>query len=124
MKQITIAGNITRDAELRTTQQGDKVTGFSVAVNDRNKQATFFDCSLWGRRGEALAQYLTKGSRVCVSGDLSTHEHNGKTYLKVNASEVTLMGGNSGDREPRDDYNAPQQGKSPASIDFDDDLPF
>jgi single-strand DNA-binding protein len=102
MKSITVAGGITRDAVTRTTPQGDKVTGFSVAVDDgfgQNKKTLYFDCSLWGARGEKLAPYLTKGSKVAVSGDLSTREHEGKTYLTVRAAEVTLLGGG----ERRDD---------------------
>ena len=95
MKQITIAGNLGRDAELRQAGSG-QVCSFPVAVEHRegqNKSTLWFDCSLWGKRGEALAQYLTKGTRVCVAGDLGTREHNGKTYLQVRADQVTLMGG-------------------------------
>lgn len=131
MKQITIAGNITRDAELRTTQKGDKVASFSVAVNDRNKEATYFGVSLWGRRGEALCQYLTKGSSVVVQGDFSTEEYNGKTYLKVSASEVTLMGGRrddrpqGGERQQQDSHpNSGPSGYQAPSRDLDDEIPF
>lgn len=125
MKIITIAGNVTRDAELRTTQNGDKVAGFGVAVNGRRRDdpATFFDCSIWGKRGEALSQYLTKGAKVTINGDFSTREHNGKTYLQVNANEVALQGGrNDGQRD-----SGAQQGSgrpsAPAS-DMDDEIPW
>lgn len=115
MKQIIIAGNLTRDAETRNTQNGDKVTGFSVAVNDRKGNPTFFDCSLWGKRGEALAQYLSKATPVTVIGEFGTREHEGKTYLTVNVSDVKLQGGK------RDSAPAPQ----PASADLDGDtIPF
>lgn len=129
MKNVTIAGNIGKDAETRTTQGGDQVTGWSVAVEERNgqdKRTIWFDCSLWGKRGQALAQYLTKGTRVAVSGDLSTREHNGKTYLTVRASEVTLMGGG----EKRDHVAMPPgyEGTAPAEADrrraLDDEIPF
>lgn len=95
MKNITIAGRLTRDAETRTAGN-DPVTGFSVAVDDRQgkeKTTLFFDCSLWGKRGESLAQYLTKGSSVTVTGDLSKREHDGKTYLTIRVNDVTLQGG-------------------------------
>ena len=97
MKQIIIAGNIGKNAETRTTGDGTKVTGWTVAVEDRQgreKTTLWFDCTLWGARGESLAQYLTKGSKVVVSGDLSKREHDGKTYLTIRADQVTLMGGN------------------------------
>ena len=95
MKSITIAGRITRDAENRNAGS-DNVTGFSVAVDDRQgreKTTIFFDCSIWGKRGEALSQYLTKGTSVTVSGDLSKREHDGKTYLTIRVNDVTLQGG-------------------------------
>ena len=126
MKTISIAGNIGKDAETRSTQAGDKVTSWTVAVEDRTgkeKSTIWFDCALWGKRGESLAQYLTKGSKVCVSGELSTREHNGKTYLTIRAEQVTLMGGKPegqrDDREP-DGYGA---GGRPGD-DMSDDIPF
>lgn len=93
MKNIVLAGNIGKNAELRTAGN-DKVAGFTVAVNEGygDKQRTiWFDVAVWGKRAEALAPMLTKGGKVCVSGDLSTREHQGKTYLTVRAAEVTLM---------------------------------
>jgi len=109
MKQIVIAGNIGKNAELRTTPGGDSVAGFSVAVEMRagkEKATMWFDVSIWGKRAEALAQYLTKGSKVCVSGDLGTREYEGKTYLTIRASEVTLMGGK---RDDAGGYDRPAQ---------------
>ena len=96
MKNATIAGGIGKDAVLRTTQNGDNVTSFGVGVDDRRggeKQTIWFDCSLFGKRAAALHPYLTKGTRVAVSGDLGTREHNGKTYLTIKADQVTLLGG-------------------------------
>lgn len=130
MKQITIAGNIGKDAVLRTTQVGDPVAGWSVAVEERDgrdKRAIWFDVSLWGKRGQALAPYLTKGARVAVAGDLSTREHNGKTYLTIRADQVTLLGGGE-KREHVDmppgfeDTTAGDADRSRAG--FDDEIPF
>ena len=127
MKNITIAGRITRDAVARTTQQGEKVTGFSVAVDDgygQNKRAMFFDCSLWGKRGDSLAQHLTKGAQVTVSGDLSTREHEGKTYLTVRVADVTLQGKPQGGGRS-DDYDRQPSGSQQSSrSDYDDGIPF
>jgi single-strand DNA-binding protein len=137
MKSITIAGNIGRDAETRSTPGGDKVTGFTVAVDDgfgERKRTLWFDCAIWGNRGEKLATYLTKGSKVAVSGDFSTHEKDGKTYLKVKVAEVTLQGGGERRDEQRDsgsDYNgtgarggAPAGGAPGGGFDDLDDIPF
>ena len=125
MKNITIAGGITRDAELRTAGS-DKVLGFSVAVSEGfgdKKRTLYFDCNLWGKRGETLASMLTKGSKVAVAGDLSTREHNGKTYLTIRANEVTLMGGG----QRNDDaggYGGGQSSGYGAGADDSDSIPF
>ena len=75
----TIAGNLTRDIELRSTASGFTIGFMTVAVNDRikNKQTGeyedkpyFFDAKLLGTRAEKLAQYLTKGTKVTVQGKL------------------------------------------------------
>jgi len=124
MKTISIAGGIGKDAVTRTTQNGDKVTSWSVAVEERNgqdKRTLWFDCSLWGKRGEALAQYLTKGGKVAVSGELSTREHEGKTYLTVRVNEVALQGG-GGDRGVRAETAQASSGNS--SREMDDEIPF
>lgn len=125
MKSITVAGGITKDAVTRSTQSGDKVTGFSVAVSEGfgdSKRTLYFDCSYWGKRGEAVAQYLTKGGKVAVSGELSTREHEGRTYLTINANQVTLLGGKS-DRQD-DNRQERQQDSSGSRADLDEDLPF
>lgn len=123
MKTITIAGNIGKDAITRTTQTGDSVTGWTVAVEDRagqEKRTIWFDCTLWGKRGEGLAQYLTKGGKVAVSGELSTREHDGKTYITIRADQVTLMGSKpDGERQARNDTAR----QSPVDLD-DSDIPF
>lgn len=102
MKSITIAGRIGKDAETRTTQGGDQVTGFTVAVDEGfgdKKRTLWFDCSQWGKRGAAVAQYLTKGTSVTVTGDLSTREYEGKTYLTIRAHDLTLQGGKPSGRD-------------------------
>lgn len=122
MKQAFITGNITRDAVQRKAGK-DNVTSFSVAVNDhRTKEAVFFDCSYWGVRGEKVAQYLTKGTTVSVMGELGRREHEGKTYITINVSELTLAGGGqrqqSRQSDDRDSYG------NNFSRDLSDDLPF
>jgi len=136
MKNIVIAGRLTRDAELRRTQNGEPVLGFSVAVDDgygQNKRALFFDCSLFGKRGESLGNHLGKGTSVTVSGDFSTREHNGKTYLTVRVNELTLQGGGArgsnddAERERAEARSQQQAQQSGYGTDLDDDpdsIPF
>lgn len=116
MKNITIAGNCTKDAEMRTTQSGQNVAGFSIAVNgysNGQKTTDYFDISVWGKRGENVMQFAKKGAKMCVTGDLSTYESNGKTYLKVNASDFTPMGGNQDNQSSQGGgYGGGSQGSS------------
>lgn len=123
MKQITIAGNVGKDAELRTTQGGKNVTGWTVAVDDgwgENKRTLWFDCNWWGARGEKVQPHIRKGGKVAVTGSLSTREHNGKTYLTIDVSDVTLQGGNP-PQQHDSGYNA---GGTPGGRDLDDEIPF
>ena len=138
MKNISIAGTVGKDAETRTTQGGSNVTSWSIAVNgfaNGEKTTDWFDVSMWGKRGEQAKQFATKGSKLAVSGEFSTREYNGKTYLQVNASDFTPMGGaggnqgggnNSGHYESG--YGGPSGGagsQAPAaSRDLDDEIPF
>jgi single-strand DNA-binding protein len=127
MKVISIAGGLTRDAVIRRTQGGDPILNFSVGVSEgRDKPSTYFDCSLFGKRGEALEQYLRKGTKVTVCGDFSTRDHEGKTYLQVRAYDVTMQGG--GQRQ--DDASEGQSsggygaGGRPNAGGLDDEIPF
>lgn len=100
MNVITIVGNLTRDPELRTTQQGKFVCSFDVAVNRRRRvenqpEADFFHVNAWNEMGENCAKYLSKGKKVGVVGrvSLDVRESNGKTYanMDVLASEVEFL---------------------------------
>lgn len=125
MQTITIAGKLARDAEVRSTQQGDSVCSFTVAVDQRegrDKTTNWWRVSLWGKRGDALAPYLLKGASVTVSGAFSLGEYEGKPQLNIRANEIALQGGRSGGTdaasEPLRDNRHPQQD------DLDDSIPF
>lgn len=95
MLNLTAAGNVGNDAELRTVGK-DAVCSFSIAVNKKVgdvKSTTWVRCSLWGPYGERMAQYLTKGTFVVASGEMATREHDGKTYIEMRGDKVTLGGG-------------------------------
>lgn len=125
MKTITIAGRVGQDAVTRNTNSGN-VTSFSVAVDDGygdNKSTMWFDCSIWGKRGDAVARFLIKGTPVTVSGDLRRREHEGKTYLQIDARDLTLQG-----KPAQSPQQAAQQFQAPlggAGGGLDgDDVPF
>lgn len=123
MKNITILGGVGKQPETRTTQNGKQVTGVSLAVDDGwgdNKRTLWFDCAVWGKRGEVISQHVKKGDKLCVTGELSTREHEGKTYLTVNVSDFSFAGKGGGNQ----DGDNQSGGQAPANDDMDDDLPF
>ena len=95
MNVCTFTGNLGKDCRTASVG-GTSVCNFAVAARSgfgEKEQTLWLDCALWGKRGEALAQYLTKGQQVAVSGELGTREHEGKTYLTLRVAELTLAGG-------------------------------
>lgn len=101
MNVWTFTGRLGADGELRTTQSGEKVLGFRVA-NDvgfgERKTTQWVDCSIWGRRAEALAQHLTKGKQVVVSGEVTLREFEKRdgtrgAGLSVRVAEIDFTGG-------------------------------
>ena len=119
MNSIFLAGSLGRDAELRHLQNGDAVLNFSVADSaGRDKPTIWWNCQLFGKRAESLAQYLTKGQAVAVSGSVSEREWtdkdgNTKKSMDVRVQDVALQGKREGAK--------PAQEKA----DYDDsDVPF
>lgn len=101
MNVWNFTGNIGGEAERRVTPKGDSVVSFSVAVKSGygdKAVTTWARCSLWGKRGESLAEYLTKGALVGISGEPTLREYKandgttGKT-LEVRVNDITLLGG-------------------------------
>jgi single-strand DNA-binding protein len=105
MKQITIAGRVGRDAEIKQSKNGKTFASFSVAVdcgkdsNGEKRPSVWFDCTLWERRAEALAPHIRKGSFVVVTGDVDARAYvpNGggepKAVMSVRVAEFTFGGG-------------------------------
>lgn len=99
---ITIVGNLTADPELRFVSSGIPVASFTVASTPRtmNKQTNqwedgepmFVRCSVWREHGENVANSLTKGTRVVVTGKLQvrSYEHNGaqRTSIEMTVDEI------------------------------------
>ena len=125
MANITIWGKLGADAILRNTQGGDSVCSFSVAQDQRDgreKTTAWYRCSIWGKRAEALAPYLLKGTSVTVAGGLTVKEYEGKTQLNIRASEIALQGGR-GDGSQGAPVEPQRTGRSTAD-DLSDDIPF
>lgn len=95
-----LAGNITRDPELRYTGNGTPVCSFGLAVNlkyGEKEEVYFANIVAWKKLAELCAQYLAKGSQCLVEGRLTERqwEHEGKTMRKTEivAENVRFLGG-------------------------------
>lgn len=143
--QLIGLARLGRDAELRTTQSGEKVASFSLAFNfgrrgeDGNRPTQWVDASLWGQRAESLIDYLVRGQQVVVTLDDPHIEEfegrNGKGVKLVGkVSQLELAGGRPEGQQAPAQRQAPAPAARPAqapasrpaagsSID-DDDIPF
>jgi single-strand DNA-binding protein len=100
---ITVVGNLTADPELRFTQSGAAVANFTVASTPRtldrqsgewkDGEALFLRCNIWRQAAENVAESLTRGARVIVSGRLKqrsfeTREGEKRTVVELEVDEV------------------------------------
>ena len=126
MQNITISGNIGKDAELRTVRD-TQVLSFNVGVkNGYGGGATtvWYRCSLWGKAAEAFANSLKKGIKVFVSGELTHDEYEGKPQFNVRVGSIDT-GGARGEPRPLDASVDPSKGEHNTwNNDLDDDCPF
>lgn len=91
---VSVAGNLTRDPELRFTAGGQAVCSFGIAVNrGKDKPGEFFDVTVWEQQGENVSESLEKGDRVIVTGRLSqrsweTDDGSKRSKVEIVAYEV------------------------------------
>jgi len=105
MTLTILYGNLTRDPELRYTASGASVASFCVAQNEvwktpsgeKKEHVNFIDVEVWGKAGEAVAKYITKGSPILVEGRLrqdrwETETGDKRSKIKVVAHKVEFLG--------------------------------
>lgn len=136
MNNITIAGRVGKDPETRYLNDGSAVLSFSVADDQgKDKPAIWWSCSLFGKRAESLAQYISKGASVTVTGPVSEREYTDKEgqqrkAMQIRVSDLALQGGRSeASAAPAPRQQAPRQAQKPApkGVPMDDDfesIPF
>lgn len=143
--RVILAGNLTRDPEIRYTQSGKAVTKFTLAVNNpRNKEeTTFVDIVAWDRLGETCNTYLKKGTNALVEGRLVIRSYEDKDGQKRKATEVVIdnmqmfgsrqgggedfAGGSSGGYAAGNGRNASAPAASSGDAfhdELDDEIPF
>lgn len=101
MNKVFLIGNLTRDPELRTTQSGDAVCNFTLAVNKRVKkgdhpEADYFRVTVWNEKGRNCAQYLAKGKKANVIGEVRLESYADQQgvmryHMAVKADDVEFL---------------------------------
>jgi single-strand DNA-binding protein len=158
LNRVMLLGNLGADPELRYTQAGKAVLNMRLATTEsyldankvRQERTDWHNVVLWGKRGEALAKFLAKGSTIFVEGGLRTSSYDDKEGNKrykteVHATNIILAGrgrgggggemgesgGGGGGRRGGPSGSAPPSGgHEPPPDDFpsggggDDDIPF
>ena len=150
--KVILAGNLTRDPELRYTPKGTAVAKIGMAVNrswksetgEMKEEVTFVDVEAWGRQAEVIGQYLKKGRPILIEGRLRLDTWEDKnTHQKVSKLKVVLEafsfldsrgeGGGGGGGEFRKPAATAAPAAAPATANgpeemgeppSDDDVPF
>jgi single-strand DNA-binding protein len=143
LNQVQLIGRLGADPEIRYTQSGDAVATLSIATSESWKdkatgepkeQTEWHRCVLWRRLGEIASQYLTKGSRVYISGSIKTRKWQDKSgtdryTTEVQVRDLLMPDGQQGQQGQRDSQRPPQQTargndyQAPGGA-FDEDIPF
>lgn len=153
LNKAMLLGNLTRDPELRSTQNGTRVANFTVATNERwrdqgtgekKERAEFHRVTAWGELAKIVEKLLVKGSKVYLEGKIETRKwqdqqgqdrYSTEIVLRGYDGKIVLLSGGrqrDDDREPTTDNrlttplsDPAQQGPpSPSGGELDDEIPF
>lgn len=129
LNKVTLSGNLGSDAVLRYMDNGTPVASFSLAVNERTPKGdgswgeytNWPDCVMFGKRAEAIAPWLRKGTKVSLLGHLHTrsYQKDGQSIKRweVRVDDVELM------QYKREQQQTPAQQEAAPDY-YDDDIPF
>lgn len=132
---VHLMGRITRDLELRETQNGTAVCAFCVAVQRSYKSADgtyasdFIDCVAWRSAAKFIAKYFHKGARIALDGELQTRNYTDKDGNKRKAVEVLVSSAAfAGEKSEKADTDADPKPRALETAEGyimnDEDLPF
>lgn len=157
LNKVLLMGNLTRDPELRVTPKGTPICQFSLAINrqfkmesgESREEVIYVDVEAWGKQGETIAKYVTKGRPLYVEGRLRLDQWEDKntkekrSRMKVVLEQFQFLGdsrgggggGAAGSSEPGIDQTASPERHAPparsagpakpaATENLDEDVPF
>lgn len=141
LNKVLLMGHLTRDPELRVTPKGTPICQFGLAINrtyktdsgEAREDVLFVDIEAWGRAGETLAKYMTKGRPIFIEGRLKLDQWEDKntkekrSRMKVVCESFQFLGDKGGNAEGVDqtrEERRPSGSKPPAQENLDEDVPF
>lgn len=116
MNSITIIGRITKEPELKYTQNNKKFVSFCVAVPKSNgkNETSFIDCIVWEQSAEFLCRHVHKGNQIGITGSLETRQYtdnqgNNRKVSEIQVRNIDLIFGQNQNQtaEPAIPQNAP-----------------
>lgn len=133
-QQIILVGNVGRDPEFRYTPQGIAVCDFTLAVNkrtgkgeNRQEKTTWFRITVWRERAETASQYIKKGMKIMVIGEVEARAYTDKNgqpaaTLEVTANDFKFL--DSRGEGQGGDYQPARQNHGGEEAETTDDIPF
>ncbi len=129
-----VAGNVTRDPEMRATGSGSQVCSFAIAVNrsyrdssgNQQDQVSYLDCVAWGKSAEVICQYVHKGSALLVSGRLEQRSWEDKnsgqrrSRTEIVVDDFSFVGGNGNGGGGSGSYSGGSKSSSSSAAKEDD----
>lgn len=134
-QQLILIGNLGSDPEMRYTASGIPVTNFNLAVSKRwtnpegqaQEKTTWFRINLWRRQAEIASQYLAKGHRVMIIGEVDSarpwtdRDGNLRATIEVTGNELRLLENRAGNGHSEPEAQAAD---TPTTADDKAALPF
>jgi single-strand DNA-binding protein len=132
MNQLNAIGRVGKDAEIRYTNDQTPIATWSLAISSgfgEKAVTTWLNCSLFGKRSEKLAQYITKGSQMGITGEIVLREYTDKegfkkSSLECRVSDLTLVGGKQTNSEARQPAGTEPGSNLPNDFDDEPEVPF
>lgn len=131
MNNVTLSGRWSKDIDFKALESGKCVAKSSIAVDDGygdKKQTYFFDCEMWGKTAEAVANYSGKGKRVLINGRLkvdSWEKDGQKRYAtKIVVEMAEFLEPKEGNKQSSNGTPPPSDDNAPPTDIDDSDLPF
>lgn len=133
MNKVILMGRLTRDPEVRRTQEGEAVAKYSLAVDKYGNGTDYPSCVAFGKSADFAEKYLKKGTKVLVEGRIQTGSYTNKDNQKVYTTDVVVdrheFAESKGESADSNTNERPQQMPAEGFMNFDpddveDDLPF